>query len=110
MPLALIDPQICDGCVSRIRFHTTETALGWWKLIDSPAPMLKLCQLITELCEAVTSRRDPVWAELTLPCCTLMPCGPPKAFKPENPASNPVSKRPRHPAFRVSFHPGSLRQ
>src|SRR6266545_2425390 len=110
MPLALIDPQICDGCVSRIRFHTTETALGWWKLTDSPAPMLKLCQLMTELCEALMSRRDPFCAELTLPCCTLMPCGPPMAFKPEKPASSPVRKRPRRPVVRVPFHRRSLSQ
>src|SRR5262245_60321205 len=45
-PLALRFPQIWVGLASKMRFQTTDTALGWWKLTVSPAPILKLLQLM----------------------------------------------------------------
>jgi hypothetical protein len=93
VPLALRLPQICDGLRSLIWFQTTDEAEGWMNVVVSPAPMLKLCQLMKALCEAVMLSCDPFCDALTAPLPTVMPCGFPSAGEMRSAASNVKTRR-----------------
>ena len=87
MPLAFRFPQICDGEAPPIWFHTTEAAEGCWKVVVSPALILKDCQLRKAFCEAVTFNCEPLVTAVALPLVTVMPCGLANAVR-VNPAAN----------------------
>src|ERR1017187_3775675 len=93
VPLALRLPQICDGLRSLIWFQTTDEAEGWMNVVVSPAPMLKLCQLMKALCEAVMLSCDPFCDALTVPLPTVMPCGFPGTEETCAAASNVKARR-----------------
>jgi hypothetical protein len=50
LPLAVKLPRMLDGSEPNTRFSATELLLGCVNSTDSPAPMLKLCQLMTVFC------------------------------------------------------------
>jgi hypothetical protein len=58
-----------------MRFQTTDWAEGCWKVVASPARMLKLFQSSTALCEAWTIIWEPAWETLTEPPATVSPAG-----------------------------------
>src|SRR5579885_522342 len=75
MPLAFRWPRIWDGLTSLTRFQTTDEADGWTNAVVSPAPILKLCQLMTVLLAAPTVSIEPDALKVAAPCATLPPVG-----------------------------------
>src|SRR5271168_107277 len=56
-------------------FQTTEEDEGSTNVVVSPAPMLKLCQLIAVLPEVVIVSTCPELLKLAAPCATVPPTG-----------------------------------
>src|SRR5215813_3057424 len=74
-PLALRLPRICEGFGSLMRFQTIDEDEGWAKIVLSPRPMLKLCQLITARSEVLIVRIEPAVLKVALPWPTVPPTG-----------------------------------
>jgi hypothetical protein len=75
MPLAFSCPQIWEGFESLMRFHTTELAEGCWKVVVSPAAMLKDFQLRKAFWEVWIVSCVPLAVAEAWPLTTVIPRG-----------------------------------
>ncbi|MOA16197.1 hypothetical protein D3C78_1363960 [compost metagenome] len=84
LPLADRLPRMLDGSPPTTRLSATALALGWTKRTASPAPMLKLCQLIAAFWLPCTMVVLPAAEEmLAEPAVTTPPVGSASAAPPQ---------------------------
>src|ERR1035437_60249 len=88
LPLAVKLPKMPEGSAPNTRLRITELLLGWLNRTDSPAAMLKLCQLIAAFCvDWLMSVLPAPVLMLAPPAATTPPAGSAYTFSPNDSAT-----------------------